>query len=182
MADDNDVLERLDSYAKGIAHRILLNFELAHDRHRAEDIAQELLIAGADVWREKRNEEFAKHRMSSRGVNETERLARELRQPQPLASLADAGADGSEGPCPDVTDTKGVRWITDCPASRASPIEDMLVREYLDGLPERQRRILQHRLAGMEFGEIAEALGTSLSTVEREMAALKKGYRDEQGN
>lgn len=28
MADENEVLERLDRYAKGIAHRILLKFNL----------------------------------------------------------------------------------------------------------------------------------------------------------
>lgn len=52
--NDNEVLEQLDRYAKGIAHRILLKFNLAHDIHRDEDIAQELLIAGANVWHKTR--------------------------------------------------------------------------------------------------------------------------------
>ncbi len=182
MADDNEVLEQLDRYAKGIAHRILLKFNLAHDRHRGEDIAQNLLIAGADVWREKRDVALAKHRMSSRGVNETRNLAVELRKPQPLSRQADSDGDGREESSPDVTDGQGGGWISNCEASRSSPLEDMIVREYLDNLPERQRRVLKCRLAGMEVAEIAQTLETSVTTIEREIAALKKGYRHEQGN
>ena len=181
MADDNEVLEQLDRYAKGIAHRILLKFNLGHDRHRGEDIAQELLIAGSNVWREKRDVALAKHRMSSRGNNEARNLFKELdRQPQPLARQADSSDDGREESSPDVTDGQGGGWISECAVSRSSPLEDMILRERLDGMPERQRRIVEHRMAGLEFGEIAEALGISLSTVEREMAALRKGFRHEQ--
>ena len=183
MADDNEILERLDRYAKGIAHRILLKFNLAHDIHRGEDIAQELLIAGANVWHKTRDVALAKHRMSSRGNNEARNLFKELeRQPQPLARLADSDGDDREESSPDVTDGQGGGWISNCEASRSSPIEDMIVRERLEGMPERHRRIVAHRMAGLEFGEIAEALGISLSTVEREMAAIRKGFQHEQGN
>ena len=156
MVDDNTVLAELDRYAKGIAHRILLKFNLAHDIHRGEDIAQNLLIAGADVWRKKRDVALAKHRMSSRGNNQARKLFKELdRQPQPLARQADSGDDGREESFPDVTDGRGGGWISDCPPSRASPLEDMMVREYLDGLPERQRRIAECRMADMGVKEIA---------------------------
>jgi len=182
MADDNEVLGRLDRYAKAVARNILLKFNLAHDVHRAEDIAQNLLIAGSLVWREKRDEGLARHRISTRAVNETKKLAVELRQPQPLARQADSGDDGREEKPPDVTDGQGGGWISDCPAPRSSPLEDMIVREYLDGLPERQRRIAECRMADMQVKEIAQVLGVSPSTVERELVAMQKGYRHEQGN
>lgn len=180
MVDETEVLERLDRYAKAVARNILLKFNLAHDIHRGEDIAQELLIAGAVVWRETQDVALAKHRISSRAVNETKKLAVQLRQPQPLARQADSDGDGREESSPDVTDGAGGGWISDCPPSRSSPLEDMIVRERLDGMPERQGLIVGHRMAGLEFREIAEALGISLSTVEREMAALKKGFQHEQ--
>jgi len=183
MVDENEVLERLDRYAKGIAHRILLKFNLASDIHRGEDIAQVLLIAGATVWRKTRDVALAKNRMSSRGNNAARNLFRELeRQPQPLPRRTDSCDDGREENFPDVTGGQDGEWISDCAVSRSSPLEDMIVREYLDSLPERQRRIVEHRMAGLEFKEIAEALGISLSTVEREMAALRKGFRHEQDN
>ena len=182
MVDENEVLERLDRYAKAVARKVLLKFNLAHDVHRGEDIAQELLIAGAVVWRETQDVALAKHRISSRAVNETKKLAVQLRQPQPLARQADSGDDGREAFSPDVTDGRGGGWISQCEAPRSSPLEDMIVREYLGNLPERQRRVLECRLAGMEVAEIAQTLGTSVTTIEREIAALKKGYRHEQGN
>lgn len=46
MVDDKEVLDRLDRYAKAIARNLLLKFDLGHDRHRAEDIAQNLFLAG----------------------------------------------------------------------------------------------------------------------------------------
>lgn len=182
MADDNEVLERLDRYAKAVARNILLKFNLAHDGHRGEDIAQNLLIAGSLVWRSERNEGLARHRISTRAVNETKKLAVDLRQPQPLARQANSMTDGGEESSPDVTDGQGGGWISDCPASRSSPLEDMIVREYLDGLPERQRRIAECRMADMTVKEIAQVLGVSASTVERELVAMQKGFRHEQGN
>ena len=66
--------------------------------------------------------------------------------------------------------------------SRSSPLEDMIVQEYLDGLTDRQRRIVECRMAAMNVKEIASTLGVSPSTVERELAHLKKGFHRDQGD
>ncbi len=74
MPDHKEVLDRLDRYAKACARNILRKFDLGHDWHRSEDIAQVLFLAGWQVWKAKGDEGLAKHRISSRAKNEAERL------------------------------------------------------------------------------------------------------------
>lgn len=184
MADNKDVLERLDRYAKAIARRILRQFDLEHDRHRGEDIAQNLFLAGWQVWKSTGNEGLAKHRMSSRANNEIDRLTVELKQPQPVTSVLPpagpaCGCDATEAYHSVLADLPYRRLRVG--ASRSSPLEDLIFKEYLEGLPERQRRIVECRLANMTVKEISQTLGVSTSTIERELALLQKGLRREQG-
>lgn len=188
MADDKEVLDRLDRYAKAIARNILCKFDLEYAHDRAEDIAQNLYIAGWLVWKDTGNEGLAKHRMSDRGKNAIQKLATELKnEPQPVRHLP-AATSGDEREGVDPTEAYHAespgsphRPVRVSSLSRASPIEDMIVQEYLDGLTERQRRIVECRFAQMTVKEIAETLGVSTSTVERELALLQKGFHSDQG-
>jgi hypothetical protein len=63
----------LDRYAKACARNILRRFDVGHDWHRSEDIAQVLFLAGWQVWKVKGDEGLAKHRISSRAKNEAQR-------------------------------------------------------------------------------------------------------------
>lgn len=186
MVDDKEVLDRLDRYAKAIARNLLCKFDLGQDRHRAEDIAQNLFLAGWQVWKAKGNEAFAKNRMSDRAKDEAEKLAVELRQPQAQSSLPrPASADRD-----DVDATEAFHSVAEVPyrrvsvegVSRASPVEDMIVQEYLAGLTERQRRIVECRMAQMTVKEISQTLGVSTSTIERELTLLQKGLQRDQGD
>jgi RNA polymerase sigma factor (sigma-70 family) len=189
MVDDKEVLDRLDCYAKAIARNLLLKFDSAHDRHRAEDIAQNLFLAGWQVWKAKGNEGLAKHRMSDRAKDEAERLANELKnEPQPLRYLPTAGSDDERDDV-DATEAYHVesassphRPVGVSALSRASPVEDMIVQEYLEGLTERQRRIVECRMAQMTVKEISQTLGVSTSTIERELTLLQKGFHRDQGD
>jgi hypothetical protein len=56
MPESKEVLDRLDRYAKACARNILRKFDLGHDWHRSEDIAQVLFLAGWQVWKTKGDE------------------------------------------------------------------------------------------------------------------------------
>ena len=62
--------------------------------------------------------------------------------------------------------------------ARASPVEDAEVKEYLGGLPEQRLRIARMRMASVTIPQIAKELGISESTVERELAAMRKELKD----
>ena len=88
MPENKEALDRLDRYAKACARNILRKFDLGHDWHRSEDIAQVLFLAGWQVWKAKGDEGLAKHRISSRAKNEAERLRAELKnEPQPVPAI-----------------------------------------------------------------------------------------------
>jgi hypothetical protein len=98
MPDHKEVLDRLDRYAKACARNILRKFDLGHDWHRSEDIAQVLFLAGWQVWKAKGDEGLAKHRISSRAKNEAERLRAELKnEPQPVPDLPTATSGERDG-------------------------------------------------------------------------------------
>jgi len=88
MPDHKELLDRLDRYAKACARNSLRKFDLGHDWHRSEDIAQVLFPAGWQVCKARGDEGLAKHRISSRAKNEAERLRAELKnEPQPVPDL-----------------------------------------------------------------------------------------------
>lgn len=188
MPESKEVLDRLDRYAKACARNILRKFDLGHDWHRSEDIAQVLFLAGWQVWKAKGDEGLAKHRISSRAKNEAQRLRAELKnEPQPVPDLPTASGGERDGM--DATEAYHVesassphRPVGMSAWSRSSPLEDMIVQEYLDGLTDRQRRIVECRMAAMNVKEIASTLGVSPSTVERELVQLKKGFHRDQGD
>ena len=158
---------------------------MANDRDWQEDISQSLLLEGWKVWRDTGNEGLARHRMSSRANNEKEKLFNTLaKQPRPATSLglgeaADEYADGADSSAAYHADGCELPYCRTSPMARASPAEDMVVQEYLDGLPDRKRQIVQCLMAMMKVPEIARRLGVSTRTVERELAEIRKDYRDE---
>lgn len=174
MADEKQAIKELERYAKGIARKLLAQKGLSNDEHRLEDVAQSLLLAGWQVWRDEKNLDHARHRMSTRAANEAEKLDQELRQPPPESSVMPEGGDEDD-------DVRPTEEIVD---RRDDPAEAAAVRDFVDGLPERLQPIFRCRLAGMSNPEIAAELNIGLRTVERAVAELKqefekKGFRDE---
>src|SRR5262245_12258538 len=62
---------------------------------------------------------------------------------------------------------------------RDDPVEQAIVNEFLDRLPQRHRQMVLLRMAGYTDSEIADELGLSLRTIEREFSQLRKETKDE---
>jgi len=174
MTDERQAIKELERYAKGVARKLLAQKGLAHDEHQMEDVAQSLLLAGWQVWRDEKNLDHARHRMSTRAANEADKLDRQLRQPPPESSVIPAGQ-------PEEDEVRPSDLIVD---RRDDPVETAAVREFVDGLPEHLQPVFRCRLAGMSNPEIAAELHIGLRTVERAVAQLKqefekRGFQDE---
>jgi len=109
MANEQQVVERLRRYAYATARNVLRRQGLERHEFRLDDIAQTLLLAGWQVWRDTEDVGLAKHRISTRAKNEAEKLDRELRQPRPLSSLRPVrtGEDEQVSPAELVVDRRG---------------------------------------------------------------------------
>jgi RNA polymerase sigma factor (sigma-70 family) len=62
---------------------------------------------------------------------------------------------------------------------RDEPSEQVSYEEMRAGLPERQRQVVLLRSAGLSDQEIADELGVSLRTVERELSQFRKEHKDD---
>jgi len=184
-AREIDAVNRLQRYAQGIARKILFAFDLEHDDAWHEDISQTLLLEGWKVWRDTGDEGKARHRMSSRAKDEKEKLYTTLtEQPRPVSGLGmdDPTAGHREGAGQTEryhADAGEMRYSRMRPTSRASLEEDMDVQALLDRLPERTRQIVEMRMATMTVPEIAKKLQISKTTVERELAQLRKDLKND---
>jgi len=184
MTEESEAIKRLERYAQAIARKLLWKYDLGHDDARHEDITQSLLLAGWQAWRDTGDEAKARHRMSSRAVNEEKKLNRELRQPRPVGSLGPPPAS-REREGTDETERYHTRRedvfsrVAVSSIVRSNPLEDKVIQEYLDDLPERRRQVLQMQMAMMTVPEIATKLGVSTRTVERELAEIRKDNENE---
>jgi RNA polymerase sigma factor (sigma-70 family) len=164
MADHAQVADDLYRTAFAIAMKVARQHGLAHDSHRVEDMAQTLFLAGWQVWRDKGEVGFAKHRMRSRRINLIDDLREERSEPRVESQISESARRGAVP----------VRAMDRRPESRKTPLGGQLVEEFLNRLPERRRKIAQLRMAAMTNGEIAEETGISERTVDREIETLKK--------
>lgn len=176
MAEQQDVVKDLEKYAKWLVARL----DWGRDHGRKDDAEQELLLAGWQVWLNEGNVALAKHRMKSRTANLLRDFGRRKKRETTFTDHASAQPDDG-----------GDRWSENSigdhrkgPAPRDpdgdSP-KNAAIRRFMDRLSERQRRIVLLRNVGRADEQIADELGVSLRTVERERALLRKEYRDEFG-
>lgn len=179
---EDPFVKEMAPYARAIARKLLERQGLPIDDEE-EEIANTLLLAGRKVWKETGDMGLAKHRMSDRAKNEAKRLGRVRKQPRALGLLQRRKRQGNDDT--DATEayhaerTLRYRRFRRGPASRNRPLDNMIVQEFIDRLPEQRRRVCQCRLAAMTIKEIAHELNISEKTVEREIAALKDTSRRE---
>ncbi len=171
MTDRNEIGMELDSYAKMLVRKLLVRKRLKWDCHQREDAAQDLLLAGWQVWKETEDMGLAKNRMRDRRKNVIRDYFSKSRQPKPESAL------------PPVTDEEGreMRLCESRSSARGSPDEELVVQEFLAKLPERTRQVCNLRMAGYDTQEMAQQLGCSLRTVEREINSLKEYYYEFNG-
>jgi len=169
MNDETQVAEELYAFARALVGRIA---HRRRDEHWKEDAVQDLVLAGLQDYRDTRDIGLAKHRMASRHNNllRDDKLERkhEPKAESDLTPLAAKAKDGDETP-----------GLLEAGTRRDDPVETAIVREYLAKLPERRHRVVQLRMAGYTAQEIADQLGVSLRTVERELELARKYYQEE---
>lgn len=188
MAEETEtqVVERLEKYAKAVARKVLLKVDKGPDDFRRDDIAQSLLLAGWQVWKDTGEVKLAMKRMSSRAKNELNKLVRELGRWQTLSDTGPPAGPTGQSSTADAHEQYDAKWaepgyrrISVGPEVRTSPLEDMAVREYLEGLPEDERKIVECRAAEMTIEETVETTGLSRSTVQRKLRALREEHTNE---
>lgn len=175
-ADERDRPEDLYPFAEALVRKLKARHQLQWSEHRMEDAIQDLFLAGWQVWQDEEDVGLAKNRMRDRAKNLLRDFQSELTH-EPKAS--------SEQPKPGVygrwDEEKGEdrveRWNpADRNSLRGDPDQEAMVNEYLDGLTERQRRIVLLRTAGYEIDEIASELGIGKRTVDRELQNLREEF------
>lgn len=62
---------------------------------------------------------------------------------------------------------------------RRRPPEEVVYEDMLAAMPERQRKVVLLRSAGYTDQEIADELGVSLRTVERELSKFREEHKDD---
>ncbi len=69
MADDRDSPDDLYPFAQALVRKLIRRHQLTWDEHRKEDAAQDLFLAGWQVWQETQDIGLGKNRMASRKYN-----------------------------------------------------------------------------------------------------------------
>ena len=143
-------------------------------RHQEEDAAQDLFLAGWQVWQDEGSIGLAKNRMTDRAKNLIRDLKSE-RKHEPRAAGEQRMA-GVRGRWDEASDDESLQKFdpVDRDSLRGDPDQDALVNETLNRLTERQREIAVLRMAGFSNDEIATELNIGLRTVERELQHIKE--------
>lgn len=179
MAHERDSPDDLYPFARALVRKLVKRHGLEWSSHRIEDAEQDLFLAGWQVWREKADIGLAKNRMVTRTAN----LFRDFKAEEdhePKASSRFFKPPGIEG---------GRLWDDDANRQwdvanvfcdhRSQPAEEAAYNEMLAAMPERQRKVVLLRSAGYSDQEVADELGISLRTVERELSQFRKEHRDD---
>ncbi len=183
MADNRDSPDDLYPFARALVRKLVNRYQLTWDSHRKEDAEQDLFLAGWQVWQETQDIGLAKNRMASRKYNLLRDSSTEKKHEPKLLSAVQRKqkkeAIQGQFEARDFAAELGFETATDRASQRGDPVEELIVQAYLNRLTERQRDIVLLRMAGNKDSEIAEQLGISLRTVERELAHLRKERTNE---
>jgi len=178
MTDRPEVTDDLYRTAKALAREVAEKFGDSREdpsdnwaRQQIDDWADTLFLAGWQVWRDEGDVGLAKNRMRDRKKNLLRDVHAELNKPQPESQHFPNDEDRREaldGGLVVPVRSSGTRMRT------PAPDNVLQVREFLQRLPERRRKIAQLRLALMTNKEIAEELGIGERTVDREVDTIEK--------
>ena len=180
MAEFPNTPDDLYPFAKALVRRLIRLKELNWTKQRKEDAAQELFLAGWQVYCDTGEVGLAKNRMVSRVKN----LYRDYRYEVKHEPKAESQKRRSRQSTNDEeAEDKGSRHYDD-PTKRSELRADQdaesAVRDMIDQMSERQQAIVKLRMAAFTNEEIAEELGIGLRTVERELLQLRKDYANDE--
>lgn len=179
MAEERDSPEDLFNFAQALVRKLKMRRQLNWDEHRMEDAAQDLFLAGWQVWQDQGDLGLAKNRMVTRVSNLFRDYRSERRhEPKPASDLLTTPPIGESGHLWSENVVRG--WDAPSRHERAQgdPAEIARLNDYLASLPPRRRKVVTLRMAGYSDAEIADELGIGLRTVERELEALRKEHKN----
>lgn len=169
MVDETKIAEDLLLFATKLVRKLRPK-QQGWNEQDIEDGIQALFLAGWQDYKDNGDVGLAKHRMKDRRKNLLrDRETRLAREPT-LESDMPTPEEGQPGPLEQCT-LRGNR--------RDDPAELAAYNEFLARLPERQRQIVLLKYSGLTDDEIAEELGVSASTIERELRQFRKEHGDD---
>ena len=171
MAEHSQSPDDLYPFAEALVSQIGKNHLLRRDAHRKEDAIQDLFLAGWQVWCDTGDVGLAKNRMVSRKNNLLRDAASERQHEPKRESRFPKPKEHNPG----ILERDGRRAEL-C----GNPAQEALVNDFLGSLTERQRQIVQLRMAAFTNQEIADELGVGLRTVERELSQVREEYEREE--
>lgn len=179
MVEERDSPEDLFKFAQALVRKLKRRRQLNWDEHRMEDAAQDLFLAGWQVWQDEGDLGLAKNRMVAR-ISNLFRDYRSQRRHEPK-SQSDLLTSPSIDQSGNLWSEDAVcAWDTPSRHERAQgdPAEIARLNDYLASLPPRRRKVIGLRMAGYSNAEIADELSIGLRTVERELEALRKEHKN----
>lgn len=171
MIDETQVAEELYAFARALVGKIA---RLRRGEHWKEDAVQDLVLAGLKDYRDKGDIGLAKNRMVSRRKNLLrDAMLERKHDPKVESDFAPPVAKRKDD------DDDEPRGVLEAGTRRDSPVETALVKDILGHFPERRRLVVELRMAKFSTQEIADQLGVSLRTVERELELARQYYQEQ---
>jgi len=172
-------------FTRAVVLKMVHQHKFTWSSHRLEEAIQDLYLAGLQVWAETEDEGLARNRMVTRLPNLLRDFASEDKhRPRSASDFKPIEVPSLEEGKVDKED-----WLEQKVAVAGEPgrqaldeTDDILsVREILTKLSPQCLKVCQYVMAGKTNAEIAEEMGLSERTVEREREAFRKEYENGYG-
>jgi RNA polymerase sigma factor (sigma-70 family) len=171
MADRTQIADDLYSFAKALVRKLKPRQHCWIEQD-IEDAIQLLFLAGWQDYQDNGDVGLAKNRMADRKKNLLrDRKARLEREATLEANLPES-EEGQPGPL-EQCQLRGNR--------RDDPVELAAYNDLLARLPERQRQVVLLKMSGLTDAEVAQEIGVSKTTIERELRQFRKEHGDDHG-
>lgn len=170
MPKERNTPDDLYPFAQMLVKRLQRKRAEPWSKHQEEDAVHDLFLAGWNVYQNDQNVGLAKNRMTDRAKNLIrDRNSEHKHQPTSESNLR---PPSNEPQPPHALIERSSREYDSALIAE--------VNDTLNKLPGRQRAIVLLRDARFTTQEMADLLGVSMRTVERELELIKKGVLDEQ--
>lgn len=170
MDEEREVADELIRFASLAVEMRLKESCLKWSCHRREDAEQDLVEVGWRVWLKTKNLGFARNRITDRSKNLLRDYLSERRH-EPTSETDLSKPSDEPQPPHALIERSSQEYDSALLAEK---------NDYLKTLPDRQRAIVILRDERYTTQEIADMLGISPRTVDRELELIRKGVLNEQ--